>query len=67
MWLERADGTVAAVGKVTYSDASTMYAKFATLPETGVYTLVLATRNGESANAYAIACATRRVKVVIGE
>ena len=30
-------------------------------PETGVYTLVLATRNGESADAYAVAHATRRV------
>ena len=66
VWLEKADGTVAAVGEVTYSDASTVYAKFATLPETGVYTLVLATRNGESADAYAVARATRRVQVVLG-
>ena len=44
-----------------------MYAKFATLPETGVYTLVLATRNGEDADDYAVARATRRVQVVLGE
>ena len=66
VWLEKADGTVAAVGEVTYSDSSTVYAKFATLPETGVYTLVLATRNGESADAYAVARATRRGQVVLG-
>lgn len=34
--------------------------------KTGVYTLVLATRNGESADAYAVARATRHVQVVIG-
>jgi len=67
VWLENIDtGIKVANGSVTYSDASTIFATFATLPTTGKYRLVVATRNALDASLYALAKLTRQVFVVNG-
>jgi len=67
VWLENADtGIKVADGTVSYSDGSTIFVSFATLPTTGRYRLVVATRNGEDAATYALAKLTRFVYVVNG-
>jgi len=67
VWLENVDtGIKVASGGVSYSDASTIFVAFATLPSTGRYRLVVATRNGEDAGTYALAKLTRYVYVVNG-
>jgi len=67
VWLENADtGIKVANGTVSYSDSSTVFVTFATLPSTGRYKLVVATRNGEDAATYALAKLTRLVYVVNG-
>ena len=65
IWLENIDtGIVVATANVSYSDESTAYCTFATLPSTGRYRLVVGTRNGEDADEYALAKVTRNVYVV---
>jgi len=67
VWLENVDtGVKVASGAVSYSDASTIFVSFASLPTTGRYRLVVATRNGQSADTYALAKVTRYVYVVNG-
>jgi len=67
VWLENVDtGVKVATGTVSYSDQSTIYVSFATLPATGRYRLVVATRNGEDAASYALAKLVRLVYVVNG-
>ena len=67
VWLENVDtGIKVADGTVSYSDGSTIFVSFATLPTTGKYKLVVATRNGEDAATYALAKLTRLVYVVNG-
>lgn len=64
VWLENAaTGVKVAEATVSYSDASTCYFTFPTLPKTGKYKLVIATRNGESPEEYAIVKLTRNVYV----
>lgn len=64
VWLENiSTGVKVADATVSYSDASTCYFTFPTLPSTGKYRLVLATRNGEDPNVYALAKVTRNVYV----
>lgn len=64
VWLESIETGVKLVdAEVLYSDAVTCDFKFPTLPPTGKYRLVLATRNGESPEEYALARATRNVYV----
>lgn len=64
VWLESiSTGVKVAEAAVSYSDASTCYVTFPTLPSTGKYRLVLATRNGESPDEYALAKMTRNVYV----
>ena len=64
VWLENAStGVKVAEATVSYSDASTCYFTFPTLPATGKYKLVIATRNGESPEEYAIVKLTRNVFV----
>ena len=65
VWLENlTTGTKIATGEVSYSDESTIFVKFTTLPSTGRYKLVVATRNGEDPETYALAKLTRKVFVV---
>ena len=65
VWLENIKtGVKVAEATITHSDSATCHCSFATLPEAGKYRLVLATRNGESADAYALAKVTRNVFVV---
>jgi len=67
VWLENAEtGIVVATGTVSYSDASTIYVTFSTLPTTGRYKLVVTSRNGLNAETYALAKVTRLVYVVNG-
>jgi len=67
VWLENIDtGVKVATGVVSYSDASTIFVTFATLPATGRYKLVVATRNAEDAATYALAKLVRQVFVVNG-
>jgi len=67
VWLENIDtGIKVATGAVSYSDASTIFVTFATLPATGKYKLVVATRNCEDAATYALAKLVRQVYVVNG-
>lgn len=64
VWLENiSSGVKVAEATVSYSDASTCYVTFPTLPTTGKYRLVLATRNGENPDEYALAKVTRNVYV----
>lgn len=50
VWLEDSAGALAGVkATVSYSDASVAYFTFASLPESGTYKLVYATRGGKSA------------------
>lgn len=68
VWLEHpTTGVKVAQGVVSQSDSSTCHCTFPTLPTTGLYRFVLATRNGEDPAAYALARATRNVFVVNGE
>lgn len=64
VWLENATtGVKVAEADVSYSDSSTCYCTFPELPPTGKYRLVLATRNGENPEEYALAKVTRNVYV----
>ena len=64
VWLEKdTTGVKAAEATILYSDASTCYFTFPTLPPTGKYKLVIATRNGESPEKYALMKLTRNVYV----
>ena len=68
VWLEDAKtGARLAGATVSYSDSSTCYVTFPTLPPSGRHRLVIATRNGEDPTAYVLARATRLVDVVNGE
>lgn len=68
LWLEDLKTNVkVADGVVIYSDSSTCHVTFPTLPPTGTYRLVLATRDGESPEEYVLARATRNVIVRNGE
>lgn len=65
VWLENAEtGIKVADGTVSYSDDSTIFVSFATLPSTGRYRLAVATRNGEDPATYALAKLARHVYVV---
>jgi len=67
VWLENIEtGIKVSAATVTYSDASTIYCTFATLPTTGKYRLVVATRNALDATVYALAKLSRYVYVVNG-
>ena len=64
LWIEDLKTNVkVADGVVIYSDSSTCHATFPTLPPTGTYRLVLATRDGQSPDEYVLARATRNVFV----
>lgn len=68
VWLEDiVTGEIVSQGTVTYSDSSTCYVTFATLPPTGRYRLAIATRDGEDPETYSLAKVTRIVQVVNGE
>ena len=68
VWLEDLKtGVKVADGDVSYSDSATCHVTFPTLPPTGKYRLVLATRDGEDPAEYVLARATRNVTVVNGE
>lgn len=68
VWLEDAKtGARLVDATVSYSDSSTCYVSFPTLPATGRHRLVIETRNGEDPNEYVLARATRLVDVVNGE
>ena len=60
-------GEIVSQGTVTYSDSSTCYVTFATLPPTGRYRLAIATRDGEDPETYSLAKVTRIVQVINGE
>ena len=63
-WLENAtDGTIVATAEVTGSTATTLDAKFATVPEPGVYNLVVASRGGLGTD-YGVSIARRSVEIV---
>lgn len=65
IWLENLKTSAkVADATVLYSDSSTCHITFPTLPATGKYRLVIATRNGESPEEYVLARATRNVEVV---
>ena len=65
IWLENLDtGIKVSTALVSYSDGAVAYCTFPTLPATGKYRLVLSTRNGESADDYAVTRLTRNVFVV---
>ena len=68
VWLEDANGVIQSVATVTEATTTTLVCRFATLPEDGKYTLVVASRNGLGAN-YGIAMGKRKVTVcaVAGE
>ena len=64
IWLESlSTGVKVADATVSYSDSSTCYFTVPELPPTGKYRLVVATRNGESPDEYALAKVTRNVYV----
>ena len=65
VWLEDPKtGEKLADGTVIHSDSSTCHVKFPTLPQTGKYRLVLATRDGNDPNEFALAKVTRNVTVI---
>lgn len=67
VWLENLQTGVKVVdATIVYSDASTCHCTFPMLPTTGKYRLVVATRNGENPDEYALAKVTRNVYVVNG-
>ncbi len=68
VWLEDAKGVIQAVATVTETSTTSLACRFATLPEDGQYTLVVASRNGLGAD-YGIATGKRKVTVcaVAGE
>lgn len=66
VWLEDANGEVVAFGIVTASTATTLDATFATLPESGAYKFVVATRGGLG-KGYGVSIARRNVTVRNGE
>ena len=65
IWLEnpRTDVKVCEAS-ISYSDSSTCFFTFPELPASGKYRLVIATRNGESPEEYALAKLTRNVFVL---
>ena len=64
IWLESlSTGVKVADATVSYSDSSTCYFTVPELPPTGKYRLVVATRNGENPDDYALAKVTRNVYV----
>lgn len=64
VWLESlSTGVKVADATVSYSDASTCYFTVPALPPTGKYRLVVATRNGENPDDFALAKVTRNVYV----
>lgn len=68
VWLEDLKtGVKIADATVAYSDASTCHCSFETLPRTGQYRIVLATRNAEDPERFAIVKLTRKVQVVNNE
>lgn len=62
VWLENAAGEIVAESVVTDSAATTVDCTFATLPEDGEYTLVVAARGTYDAN-YGVSVARRKVAV----
>ena len=65
VWLEDLrTGLKVADGTVVHSDSATCHATFPTLPPTGKYRLVIATRDGNDPNEYTLAKATRNVTVI---
>ena len=65
VWLEDPEtGLKVADGTVIHSDSSTCHVTFPTLPETGKYKLVIATRDGNDPTEYTLAKAVRNVKVI---
>ena len=65
VWLEDAEGTmVTDKATIVSSSTNTINCRFATLPEDGIYTLVIATRNGESSADYGVNRLTRQVEVI---
>lgn len=65
IWLENiSTGVKVADATVSYSDSSTCYFTVPALPPTGKYRLVVATRNGENPDDYALAKVTRNVYIV---
>lgn len=67
LWLENANsGVKVATATLVRSTSTFAHFKFETLPATGMYRFVLATRNGESPDEYAPKRLTRNVFVVNG-
>ena len=65
VWLEDPKtGLKVADGTVVHSDSSTCHVTFPTLPETGKYRLVIATRDGNDPNEFTLAKVTRNVTVI---
>lgn len=62
VWLEDAKGVIQAVATVTETATTSLACRFATLPEDGTYTLVVASRNGLGAD-YGVAMGRRKVNV----
>jgi hypothetical protein len=58
------DNTLVKSAEVIYSDAANIQFRFPSLPETGVYDLVISTRNGESPDEYTTTILKRKVQVV---
>lgn len=63
VWLEDAKGVIQAVATVTETATTTLSCRFATLPEDGQYTLVVASRNGLGAD-YGVSMGRRKVTVL---
>ena len=65
VWLEDLKtGEKLADGTVIHSDSATCHVTFPTLPATGKYRLVLATRDGNDPNEFSLAKVTRNVTVI---
>ena len=65
VWLENlTTGVKVAEADVGYSDSSVIHCSFATLPESGQYRLVVATRNAQDPGEYPVEKLSRRVTVV---
>ena len=65
VWLENPKtGEKIADGTVIHSDSATCHVTFPTLPATGKYRLVLATRDGNNPEEFALAKVTRNVTVI---
>ena len=65
VWLEEPEsGIKLAEAVIIKSDSSTCHCKFTTLPPTGKYKIVIATRDGKDPETYALAKATRNVRVI---